>query len=91
MEESFTSLLTEELKLREVETAEAQHHANVKLLEAKKLASQYQKDADKCNSGMETCEEAREKAEGDLLEQRKLTAIWEARAHERGWKEGRTA
>lgn len=89
MEESFTSLLTEELKLREAEAAEAQRHADVKLLEAKKLASQYQKDADKCNSGMETCEEAREKAEGDLLEQRKLTAMWEARAHERGWKEGK--
>ncbi|KAB2604602.1 CRAL-TRIO domain-containing protein-like [Pyrus ussuriensis x Pyrus communis] len=44
------------------------------LLEAKKVASQYQKEADKCSSGMETCEEAREKAEATLEAQRKQTA-----------------
>ncbi|KAB2074619.1 hypothetical protein ES319_A07G163300v1 [Gossypium barbadense] len=43
--------------------------------EAKKLASQYQKEADKCNSGMETCEEVREKAEEALSAQMKLTAM----------------
>lgn len=58
------------------------------LLEAKKLTSQYQKEADKCNSGMETCEEAREKAEAALAAQKKLTAMWELRARQRGWKEG---
>ncbi|KAJ8477269.1 hypothetical protein OPV22_020996 [Ensete ventricosum] len=54
MDKNFTDLLAEELKLREEETTEAQHRADVKLLEAKKLASQYQKEADKCNSGMDT-------------------------------------
>ncbi|KAG4201409.1 hypothetical protein ERO13_A05G277301v2 [Gossypium hirsutum] len=35
-------------------------HAGLSLLEtAKKLASQYQKEVDKCNSGMDTCEEGR--------------------------------
>ncbi|KAJ6401347.1 hypothetical protein OIU84_016709 [Salix udensis] len=41
------------------------------------MTSQYQKEADKCNSGMETCEEAREKAEATLAAQKKLTAMWE--------------
>ncbi|KAG8481089.1 hypothetical protein CXB51_025826 [Gossypium anomalum] len=53
---------------------------------AKKLASQYQKEADKCNSGMETCEEVREKAEEALSAQMKLTAMWE-RARQKGWRE----
>ncbi|TYH27176.1 hypothetical protein ES288_A02G048600v1 [Gossypium darwinii] len=58
------------------------------LLEAKKLASQYQKEADKCNSGMDTCEEVREKAEEALSAQMKLiTAIWEIRARQKGWRE----
>ncbi|KAB2096761.1 hypothetical protein ERO13_A01G124800v2 [Gossypium hirsutum] len=55
--------------------------------EAKKLASQYQKEADKCNSGMETCEEVREKAEEALSAQMKLTAMWEIRARQKGWRE----
>ncbi|CAL9092105.1 uncharacterized protein LOC135614363 isoform X1 [Musa acuminata AAA Group] len=86
MDKNFTDLLAEELKLREEEATEAQHRADVKLLEAKKLASQYQKEADKCNSGMDTCEEAREKAEAALLEQKKQTSMWELRARQRGWK-----
>ncbi|KAK8359998.1 hypothetical protein V6Z12_A04G132900 [Gossypium hirsutum] len=57
------------------------------LLEAKKLASQYQKEVDKCNSGMETCEEVREKAEEALSAQMKLTAMWEIRARQKGWRE----
>ncbi|PIA25484.1 hypothetical protein AQUCO_11300003v1 [Aquilegia coerulea] len=88
MEKNFTELLSEELKLREAEALDNQRHADMALLEAKKMASQYQKEADKCNSGMETCEEAREKAEDALVEQRRLTATWELRARQRGWKEG---
>lgn len=88
MEKNFVSLLSEELKLREAESAERQRLADLGLLEAKKGASQFQKEADKCNSGMETCEEARERAEADLVEQRKLSAVWEARAREKGWKDG---
>ncbi|KAK5775175.1 hypothetical protein PVK06_043044 [Gossypium arboreum] len=57
------------------------------LLKAKKLASQYQKEADKCNSSMETCEEAREKAEEALPAQMKLTTMWEIRACQKGWRE----
>ncbi|KAG1368471.1 hypothetical protein COCNU_14G009390 [Cocos nucifera] len=86
MDKNFTDLLAEELKLREEEAAEAHHHADATLLEAKKLASQYQKESDKCNSGMDTCEEARERAEAAVLEQKRLTALWEMRARQRGWK-----
>ncbi|KAJ4982135.1 hypothetical protein NE237_032972 [Protea cynaroides] len=89
-ENNFTELLSEELKLREVSALENQQRADMALLEAKKMASQYQKEADKCNSGMETCEEAREKAEATLLAQKKVSALWEMRARQRGWKEGST-
>lgn len=88
MEKNFTDLLAEELKLREAEAAEAARRADVTLLEAKKLASQFQKEADKCSSGMDTCEEARERAEAALQEQKKQSAMWETRARQRGWKPG---
>lgn len=87
-EKNFAELLSEELKLRENEALENQQRADMALLETKKIASQYQKEADKCNSGMETCEEAREKAELALVAQKKLTALWELRARQKGWKEG---
>ena len=80
-EKSFTEKLIEELKRREEEPLEAQQGADVKLLEAKKLASQYQKD-------MDTCEEARKNSANSLLSQKKLTAPWEERARELGWKPG---
>lgn len=87
-QKNFAELLSEELKLREAEALENQQRGDMALLEAKKMTSQYQKEADKCNSGMETCEEAREKAEATLLAQKRLSAMWELRAHQRGWKEG---
>ncbi|XP_057748168.1 uncharacterized protein LOC130967369 [Arachis stenosperma] len=87
-EKNFGELLSEELKLRENQALEQQQRADMALLEAKKIASSYQKEADKCNSGMETCEEAREKAELTLVAQKKLTALWELRARQKGWKEG---
>ncbi|CAO2813047.1 unnamed protein product [Amaranthus hypochondriacus] len=89
-EKNFADLLAEELKLREAEAAENQKRADMALLEAKKVTSQYQKEADKCNSGMETCEEAREKAEAALVAQKKLTTMWEQRARQKGWKDGVT-
>lgn len=87
-EKNFVELLSEELNLRETEALKNQQRADVALLETKKIASQYQKEADKCNSGMETCEEAREKAETALVAQKKLTVLWELRARQKGWKEG---
>jgi hypothetical protein len=87
-EKNFAELLSEELKLRENDALENQRRADMALLEAKKIASQYQKEADKCNSGMETCEQAREKAELALVAQKKVTVLWELRARQKGWKEG---
>jgi len=87
-ENNIAELLSEELNLRETEALKNQRRADMALLESKKTASQYQKEADKCNSGMETCEEAREKAEMALVAQKKLSALWELRARQKGWKEG---
>ncbi|KAG6776772.1 hypothetical protein POTOM_016560 [Populus tomentosa] len=88
IEKSFTDMLSEELRLNEEEAQKKQQRADVALLEAKRMTSQYQKEAEKCNFGMDTCEAARERAEEVLQEQRKLSAKWEFRARERGWREG---
>ncbi|KAG2409225.1 uncharacterized protein HKW66_Vig0040470 [Vigna angularis] len=87
-ENNVAELLSEELNLRETEALKNQRRADMGLLESKKIASQYQKEADKCNSGMETCEEAREKAEMALVAQKNLSALWELRARHKGWQEG---
>lgn len=87
MEKHFADLVADELRQKEAEALENQRKSDMALLEAKKIASQYQKEADKCNSGMETCEEARERAEEALEAQRKITAMWEHRARQKGWNE----
>lgn len=87
MEKNYTDLLRNELRMKEAETQENQKRADVALLEAKKMASQFQKEADKCSSGMETCELARERAEEVLERQRDLSAMWELRAKQKGWRE----
>ncbi|KAJ6978586.1 hypothetical protein NC653_026884 [Populus alba x Populus x berolinensis] len=75
-------------KVSEEEAQEKQQRADLALLEAKRMTSQYQKEAEKCDSGMDSCEAAREKAEKVVGEQRKHPAIWELRAREREWREG---
>lgn len=87
MERNFTDLLSDELRLKEAEAQEKRQRADIALLEAKKMASQFQKEADKCSSGMETCELARERAEEALERQRDLSAMWELRAKQKGWRE----
>uniref|UniRef100_A0A1D1ZBM2 Apoptosis inhibitor 5 n=1 Tax=Anthurium amnicola TaxID=1678845 RepID=A0A1D1ZBM2_9ARAE len=86
MEKQFVDLLTEELKLQEVVSEAQNHHMNYTLLEAKRLASQYQKEAEKCNAATETCEEAREHAEASLIREKKVTLMWERRARRLGWQ-----
>lgn len=87
LDKNSLELLSEELKLQESVAEESQQHADAALLDAKKLASQYQKEAEKCNSGMETCEEAREKSEAALAAQKKISIMWEKRARELGWRD----
>ncbi|XP_008794328.1 uncharacterized protein LOC103710409 [Phoenix dactylifera] len=88
MEKQFVDLLTEELKLQEDVAEEHTYHMNATLVEAKRLASQYQKEAEKCNAATETCEEAREQAEAALAKEKKITALWERRARQLGWQDG---
>ncbi|CAL9233779.1 unnamed protein product [Arabidopsis halleri] len=73
IEKQFVDLLTEELKLQEAVADEHSHHMNVTLAEAKRVASQYQKEAEKCNAATEICESARERAQALLLKERKIT------------------
>lgn len=87
LEKSSLELLSEELKLQETMAEESQLHVDSALLDAKKLASQYQKEAEKCNMGMETCEESREKSQAALQAQKKISAMWEKRARELGWRD----
>ncbi|KAL6990743.1 hypothetical protein U1Q18_008865 [Sarracenia purpurea var. burkii] len=87
LENNIADLLSEEIEIREAEALEKQRRADMALLEAKKMTSQYQKEADKCNAGMESCEEAREKAEAALEAQKELSTMWEFRARQKGWRE----
>ncbi|KAF6143671.1 hypothetical protein GIB67_021681 [Kingdonia uniflora] len=86
MEKQFVDLLTEELKLQEMVAEEHSHHMNVTYAEARRVASQYQKEAEKCNAATETCEEARERSQVLLIKERKVTSLWERRAHQLGWE-----
>ena len=86
MEKQFVDLLTEELKLQEAVAEEHARRMNITFGEAKRVASQYQKEAEKCITATETCEEARERAEALLIKERKVTTIWEQRARQMGWE-----
>lgn len=86
MGKQFVDLLTEELKLQEAVSEEHSRHMNVTIAEAKRVASQYQKEAEKCNSATEICESARERAQALLLNERKITSLWEQRARQFGWE-----
>ncbi|KAJ6330718.1 hypothetical protein OIU76_009338 [Salix suchowensis] len=86
MEKQFVDLLTEELKLQEAVAQEYARHMNITLGEAKRVASQYQREAEKCNAATETCEEARERSEALLTRERKVTSLWEQRARQLGYE-----
>ncbi|CAL5016078.1 unnamed protein product [Urochloa decumbens] len=91
MEKQFVDLLNEELKLQQVVAEEHSHHMNATLVEAKRQATQYQREAEKCNAATETCEEAREQSEAAISKEKKLTALWEQRARQLGWQESRAS
>ncbi|OAY73353.1 hypothetical protein ACMD2_27188 [Ananas comosus] len=87
MQKQFVDLLTEELKLQEAVTKEHTHHMNVTIVEARRLASQYQREVEKCNAATETCEEARERSEAALTKEKRITAMWQRRARQLGWQD----
>ncbi|TYJ38983.1 hypothetical protein E1A91_A04G033100v1 [Gossypium mustelinum] len=86
MEKQFVDLLTEELKLQEAAAEEHIHYMNITFGEAKRVASQYLREAEKCITAIETCKGARERAEALLIKERKVTTIWEQRARQMGWE-----
>jgi hypothetical protein len=79
------TMLSEELKLQKIVANETLEHTKRLVTNARNTFSHYKAEAEKCNIGMETCEEARERAEAELVEERRLTAIWENRARDYGW------
>ncbi|KAL9231979.1 hypothetical protein vseg_007133 [Gypsophila vaccaria] len=85
MEKQYAELLLEELKLQEVVSEEQLRHMNATYREARRVASQYQREAEKCNVATETCEESRERAEALLRNELKLSLLWEQRALKLGW------
>ncbi|GMP35642.1 hypothetical protein CsSME_00008006 [Camellia sinensis var. sinensis] len=86
MEKQFVDLLTEEMKLQETVNEEHAHHMNITFAEARRVASQYQREAEKCNAATETCEQARERSEALLIKEKKVTSLWERRARQMGWQ-----
>lgn len=89
MKKDIVTLLSEEINLQRNVSIDSLDRTKALIIDAKKTSSHYQKEAEKCNTGMETCEEAREKAEAALSEERKLSALWEKRARENVWLEKR--
>ncbi|XP_042507888.1 uncharacterized protein LOC122083985 [Macadamia integrifolia] len=86
LEKPYVDLLTEELKLQEAVAEEHMRHMNITFVEARRVASQYQREAEKCNAATETCEDARERVEAFLIKERKVTSLWERRARQLGWE-----
>ncbi|PIM98377.1 hypothetical protein CDL12_29145 [Handroanthus impetiginosus] len=86
MEKQFVDLLAEELKLLKHVGEEHSKHMNITLGEARRLATQYQREADKCIAATETCEGARERAQALLTREKRLTLLWERRARLLGWE-----
>ncbi|CAH9070408.1 unnamed protein product [Cuscuta epithymum] len=85
MEKQYVDLLSEELRLQEAVDRERMHRMNITVTEARRLASEYQKEGEKCNIATETCEVRREGAEVLLAKEKKLAAMWEKRARHLGW------
>ncbi|GAA0161474.1 hypothetical protein LIER_39234 [Lithospermum erythrorhizon] len=86
MEKQTVDLLSEELKLQETVSEEQLRHMNIAFGEARRAASQYQKEAEKCNAATETCEAARERAEALMRKEKKATLLWEKRARQLGYE-----
>ncbi|KAF3454414.1 hypothetical protein FNV43_RR04861 [Rhamnella rubrinervis] len=86
MEKGLVGLYMEELELMKTVANETLEHTKELVMDARRSSSQYQNEAEKCNAGVEACEEARERAEAQLRQERKLSLLWENRARDLGWK-----
>ncbi|XP_019187920.1 PREDICTED: uncharacterized protein LOC109182255 [Ipomoea nil] len=87
MKKDIITLLSEEINLLKNVTSDSLQHTNALITGAKRASLHYQREAEKCNTGMETCEEARERAQAALIVERKLSELWESRARDYGWND----
>ncbi|CBI34342.3 unnamed protein product, partial [Vitis vinifera] len=85
MKKGRLALLAEELRLQKNVTDDRLERTKELTTEVRKASSQYRKEVEKCSVGIETCEEAREKAEAALVDELKLSALWEERALSIKW------
>ncbi|CAL1407276.1 unnamed protein product [Linum trigynum] len=85
MEKDRLALLSEEIVLQKLVANESLQRSKSLLTESGVVYTHYKREAEKCIAQVETCEEARERAEAELREELKVTALWEQRALEFGW------
>ncbi|KAL2630964.1 hypothetical protein R1flu_015650 [Riccia fluitans] len=85
LKKSRTQLLEEELQLEDAVWIGDRARFDSKIQEFEAMAAHYLEESQQCNSEMSASESAREKAEADLVTQRKITYSWESRAHALGW------
>lgn len=81
-------LVAEELHLQKNVTDDRLERTKELTMEVRKASSQYRQEVEKCNIGIETCEEARARAEAAIVDELKLSALWEERARGLGWSPG---
>ncbi|KAJ6413924.1 hypothetical protein OIU85_019580 [Salix viminalis] len=90
MQKNAVDLISDEIGLQRRVAKERLEQTRESAITARSTSSQYQLEAQKCSAHTQTCEEGRERAEAGLVEERKLTAWWEQRALELGWRENMT-
>ncbi|CAK7340792.1 unnamed protein product [Dovyalis caffra] len=90
MQKGVADLISEEIDLQRRVANETLEQSRKLVITARITSSHYQIEAQKCSAHTETCEAGRERAEAGLVEERKLTALWEQRALELGWRENIT-
>ncbi|KAF8038802.1 hypothetical protein BT93_B1377 [Corymbia citriodora subsp. variegata] len=80
-------MLKEQLNLQETVAKETVARTKALTENAKKTSLRFRVEAEKCNARVAACELSRERAEAQVVEEHKLTALWEKRARDRGWKD----
>lgn len=87
MKKGVVTLLVEELRLQKIVANETLERNRKQVTDVRSSSSKYQKEAEKCDVGVQICEEARERAQAEVSEERKLSALWEKRARDYGWND----
>ncbi|KAJ6380175.1 hypothetical protein OIU76_016766 [Salix suchowensis] len=82
MKKGVADLISEEIGLQKRVANETLEQTWNSVIAARRVSLQYETEAQKCSAHTEACEAGRERAEAGLVEERKLTAMWEQRALE---------